>query len=132
MVDAQVPTKATVLDLKTEFGLSACVLSGCTENPQNRVFPTLAVLKERQAAARLGIDSSNARILSQVPRGSKGCWEQWLCAAWERKSWAWCPKQQPKGKMPKPKATALSKAQTETMTFSNDANRIKSELRDGR
>ena len=69
VVDAQVPTKATVLDLETDFGLPECVFSGCVENPQCRVVPTLGeptvpggshagrVEGERQAAARLGIAS---------------------------------------------------------------------------
>ena len=73
MVDAQVPAKATVLNVETDFGLPVCVFSGCVEDPANRVVPTLTVLKESaRQQHEWGLIPGNARILSQVPSRVKG------------------------------------------------------------
>ena len=84
-------------------GASTPLVPGTNVDKEQRAVPASII--------RVGTDSDQLVSKSGVPDSVK--------------------KPQQKGKMPKPKATAQSKAQMETMTFSNDAKRIKSELQHG-
>ena len=84
-------------------GASTPLVPGTNVDKEQRAVPASII--------RVGTDSDQLVSKSGVPDSVK--------------------KPQQKGKMPKPKATAQSKAQMETMTFSNDAKSIKSELHHG-